>query len=195
MNEDSYDAIASQWVAERKQSNVSRLIIALAERATQRGRILDIGCGGGVPIASYLQTQGFTITGIDISGEMIELARENLGTGSALFQTDIVDYESSDEFDGIVAWDSLFHVPHASQRAVFQKICGLLAKGGWFLFTHVGADGEFEYQMMGKPFYYAGLAPDVLRSWLVEVGFKIDFFALDYREDDMRKGLVAIVWK
>ena len=54
---------------------------------------------------------------------------------------------------------------------------------------------EFEFQMMGKPFYYAGLAPDVLRNSLIEMRFKIDLFELDYQEEDMRKGLVAVVRK
>ena len=195
MNENSYDEISDAWVAERKQSNVSRLIVALVEKMTRKGRVLDIGCGGGVPIASYLQQQGFEITGIDISMRMIELARENLGTNATLIQTDILNYESSEDYDGIVAWDSLFHVPYASRFLVFRKIYGLLAKGGWFIFTHAGADGEFESHMMGKPFYYAGVAPDVLRNSLIEMGFEIELFELDYQEEDMKKGLVAVVRK
>ena len=49
--------------------------------------------------------------------------------------------------------------------------------------------------MMGKPFYYAGLAPDMLRNLLIEIGFEIEFFELDYQEEDTRKGLVAVVRK
>jgi hypothetical protein len=107
----------------------------------------------------------------------------------------MVDFDSSNEYDGIVAWDSLFHVPQASQLAVFQKIFKLLAKGGWFIFTHTEVDGAFEDEMMGKPLYYAGLAPEMLRGSLLEMGFKIEFFELDYREEDMSKGLVAIARK
>jgi 2-polyprenyl-3-methyl-5-hydroxy-6-metoxy-1,4-benzoquinol methylase len=78
MNHNSYEEIAVQWVADRKQSKVSCLLVALAQGAMPSRRILGLGCGGGAPIARYLQKQGFTITGIDSSQRRIALARENL---------------------------------------------------------------------------------------------------------------------
>jgi 2-polyprenyl-3-methyl-5-hydroxy-6-metoxy-1,4-benzoquinol methylase len=35
--------------------------------------ILDVGCGGGIPIAKYLVEKGFRVTGIDSSEKMIRL--------------------------------------------------------------------------------------------------------------------------
>jgi predicted TPR repeat methyltransferase len=191
----SYDEIAFRWTAERNRSEVSRLIVALAEELLPNGRILDLGCGSGIPIAIYLQKYGWSITGVDISARMIELARENLGDRATLIQADITEFDSTEEFHGIVAWDSLFHVPMTQQRATLEKIMRLLAKGGWFLFTHAGTEGEFECDMLGKRLYYAGISPEILRGWLLDMGCEIEFFAVDYREADMTKGRVAVVRK
>jgi hypothetical protein len=126
---------------------------------------------------------------------MLELARKNLGDSATLILADITKFDSAEEFHGIVAWDSLFHVPMMQQRATFEKIIRLLAKGGWFVFTHAGTEGEFECDMLGKRLYYAGVSPEVLRGWLVDLGCTIEFFAVEYREADMTKGRVAIVRK
>jgi trans-aconitate methyltransferase len=40
--------------------------------------ILDIGCGSGIPIASYIVGRGHAVTGVDGSPEMIALSRSNL---------------------------------------------------------------------------------------------------------------------
>ncbi len=41
-----------------------------------RGHVLDLGCGPGLD-AAYFIHQGFEVTGIDLSEEMLSLARKN----------------------------------------------------------------------------------------------------------------------
>src|SRR5271165_627955 len=48
----------------------------LQDRLPAAGRILDIGCGCGVPVARHLTSAGYQVTGVDISGVQIERARQ-----------------------------------------------------------------------------------------------------------------------
>ncbi len=41
--------------------------------------ILDLGCGNGKPIAEFLLKQGYKVTAVDASVEMLEKARVNSG--------------------------------------------------------------------------------------------------------------------
>ena len=55
--------------------------------------MLDVGCGAGVPITQTL-AQRFVVTGVDISGEMIQRARANVPQGSFI-HGDIMSVEIS----------------------------------------------------------------------------------------------------
>ena len=41
-------------------------------------RVLDVGCGTGIPTARQLVAAGWEVTGIDISPVMLDLARRNV---------------------------------------------------------------------------------------------------------------------
>lgn len=74
-----YDLIAERWsrdrnsLAFRERPYLDRFI----ELAAPGGRILDLGCGSGKPIARYLLDPGYRVTGVDASPEMLRFARKN----------------------------------------------------------------------------------------------------------------------
>lgn len=82
-----YDGFAARYAAE----NESSLLNAHYERPAMldlagdvRGRrILDAGCGSG-PLAEALLARGASVTGIDVSPAMIDLARRRLGPDADL---------------------------------------------------------------------------------------------------------------
>ena len=194
-NKDSYDKIALRWTDERKESFVSKLVIEFANEVKPFGRILDIGCGSGIPHAAYLCDKGFSLTGIDASEKMIDIARTN-NFRNAIFEVcDVLEYNPPGTFEGILAWDSLFHLPYHQQDGIYQRIADWLNKGGWFLFSHRGADGEIIDDMFGEKFYYSGLSTNTVRQLLTDAGFEIKIMIEDYEERDMQKGLVVIAKK
>jgi len=85
-------------------------------------RILDAGCGTGL-MAVDLARQGARVTAIDLSPNLIQLARErlpqDLGGGSVSFLAgDMLD-ERLGRFDHVVAMDSLIHYsPHQAMAAI-----------------------------------------------------------------------------
>jgi hypothetical protein len=60
-------------------------------------------------------------------------------------------------YDFISAWDSVWHVPLASQEAVWTKLLSSLSPGGVMILSSGGLDeaGEVQNAHMGVPMYHA----------------------------------------
>jgi 2-polyprenyl-3-methyl-5-hydroxy-6-metoxy-1,4-benzoquinol methylase len=190
INKASYNKISRQWAESRYTSFVSRLVIEFADRVKPNGTILDVGCGTGHPLGSYLSERGFKITGIDASESMINLARSS-GIKNAYFQvSDFFDFDTTDTFDGILAWDSFFHFPKDKQSAIYPRIAELLKPGGVLLFTHGNEAGEINGEMMGEPFYYSSLSKETLLGLLKENRIEVQAVYEDFKERDSDRALV-----
>jgi SAM-dependent methyltransferase len=154
----SYDTIASKWQEPQLQSNG----IAAFERALQftqaRRCALDIGCECSGRFIDRLLAAGFQVEGVDVSAQMIGLARAR-NPGVTLYRADIGRWAWPRAYDFILGWDSVWHVPLAEQRAVLEQMCAGLAPGGVLLFTLGGTDepGEKRDACMGPPMYTATL--------------------------------------
>ena len=76
-------------------------------------------------------------------------------------------------FDGLIAWDSFFHLTQDDQRRMFPVFARHSHPGSALMFTsgtgHGIAMGVFE----GEPLFHASLAPDEYRSLLAENGFAV----------------------
>ncbi len=68
--------ICKKWSEFHKNTSINQCIVDFANNLSPNSRVLDIGCGTGYPIALYLSKQGFQVTGIDISEEMIKQAQK-----------------------------------------------------------------------------------------------------------------------
>ena len=134
--------------------------------------VLDIGCGMGEPIARHLIERGCAVTGVDSSGPLIGLCRERF-PGQSWQVADMRDLALGRRFDGLIAWDSFFHLRHDDQRLMFPLFRQHAAEGAALLFTsgpgHSEAIGTFE----GEPLYHASLAPEEYRRLLSENGFAV----------------------
>ena len=70
---DGYDAIADpylEWAAQIEADPRDRMLVEFSARLEPGARVLDIGCGAGVPATRSLAAK-FVVTGLDISGEQI----------------------------------------------------------------------------------------------------------------------------
>ena len=112
------------------------------------------------------------MTGVDSSPTMIALCRERFSDGRWLV-ADMRALSLGRRFDGILAWDSFFHLSPDDQRAMFAVFRDHAAPGAALMFTsgpRVGvALGTFE----GEPLYHASLDPDEYRALLAAHGFAV----------------------
>ncbi len=72
----------------------------------KNSKVLDIGCGSTGRTIDEALNNGFEITGIDVSSEMIRIARDRHPTVDFVID-DFGNWSSPDCFDLIIAWDSL----------------------------------------------------------------------------------------
>jgi trans-aconitate methyltransferase len=151
--------------------------------STNRKKALDVGCGSGGRIITALLDAGFQVTGLDASPAMIKLAAAR-HPGSHFVHADICEWEPPEEYDAIVAWDSIFHVPYVAQRQVLARLCGALASGGVILFTAGGVDGEISGEMHGRNFYYSSLAEEEYLRILKDRGCKCILLERDQYPDE-----------
>jgi SAM-dependent methyltransferase len=164
-----YDKIASRWDAQIGNSTAGLQFVERAMRlAPFRGKALDVGCGSGGRIITTLVAAGFQVVGLDISAAMIELAKAHHSDLDFICD-DVCEWVPQEQYDVILAWDSIFHVPYASQSRVIRKLCGTLTHGGVILFTAGGIDGEITGEMYDERFYYSSLADEDYLRLLAEM--------------------------
>jgi SAM-dependent methyltransferase len=168
-----YERHAAAWHRRRHPAAsleagwLNRFISRLAAGA----EVLDIGCGTGEPIASWLAAQGFAVTGVDSSSAMLVHARERLPAHTWL-QADMRTLRLGQRFAGVLAWDSFFHLDCDDQRAMFGVFADHAASGAPLMFTSGPAHGEAIGDFEGEPLFHASLAPAEYRALLAQHGFE-----------------------
>ena len=101
-------------------------------------RVVDLGCGAGVPATRELADHGLQVIGVDFSAVQLRRARR-LVPAARLIQADMSAFQLRPaSTDAVVSFYALIHVPVADQRALFPRIRDWLRPGGYFLAT-VGA--------------------------------------------------------
>lgn len=141
-------------------------------RVGEKGTILDIGCGNGVPIAEHFIQLGYQLTGVDGAPGMLTRAQQAFPDQRWL-HLDMRQMALNETFDGLIAWDSFFHLSPDDQRQMFPIFARHSQPGSVLMFTS-GTDngiamGEFE----GEPLYHASLSPDEYRQRLADNGFAV----------------------
>lgn len=135
----SYDTLASyyaEWIrGELGERPLDRgLLAGFAELVTATGNttVADIGCGPG-RVTTYLAGLGLAATGIDLSPEMIAMARRDhpdlpFEVGSML---DLDRTDSS--LGGVLAWYSIIHISDELLPTAFGEFFRVLVPGGYLL--------------------------------------------------------------
>jgi 2-polyprenyl-3-methyl-5-hydroxy-6-metoxy-1,4-benzoquinol methylase len=156
---DRYDRIAQWWQTQHQESRYGLKALARAIRyAPNRQVAIDIGCGSSGRFIQVLLEQGFQVEGLDISAEMVKLARQ-LHPAIAFDQEDVCTWQPSKSYSLIVAWDSTFHLPLEMQAPVTGKLCNALAPNGVLMFTCGGGAGQSAIagSFQGQDFEYSTL--------------------------------------
>lgn len=142
------------------------------EIAGQDASILDVGCGSGMPLAAHLAGRGARVTGVDSSPELLAAFARNVPGGEAIL-CDMRALRFGRQFQGVLAWDSLFHLTQADQRAMLPRLAAHAAPGAALMFNSGPADGIAIGQFGGEPLFHASLAPEAYRDLLRREGFTL----------------------
>jgi trans-aconitate methyltransferase len=134
--------------------------------------VLDLGCGSGSPVARHLAAHGCKVTGIDSSPTMISLCQSRL-PDHAWIVGDMRRLSLAQSFQGILAWDSFFHLNHDDQRKMFGVFSAHAAPGAVLMFNAGPRHGEAVGAYRGDPLYHASLDPAEYAKLLAGIGFEI----------------------
>jgi cyclopropane fatty-acyl-phospholipid synthase-like methyltransferase len=184
---DLYRRHAAEWDAARRGSgwNDRVWIEAFTKQLARGGHVLDLGCGGGEPVARFLIDRGLRVTGVDSSPEMIALASTRMSDQEWIV-ADMRRLTLDRRFDAILAWDSYFHLAHDAQRAMFA-IFDTHASDDAVLMFNTGPDHSDAIStstFKDAQLYHASLAPAEYRALLDRAGFKV----VDHIANDARSG-------
>jgi len=138
----------------------------------QSASILDIGCGTGQPIARYLIESGYDVTGIDSSPALIGMCKDRFPDQEWIV-TDMRELSLDRRFDGILAWDSFFHLSPEDQRPKFPIFHRHARPQAALMFTSGHLHGETISTFQGEPLYHGSLDGAEYRSLLDENGFEV----------------------
>ena len=186
-----YEKHAREWDADRRAADWNdrpwheRFAASLRPGAS----VLDLGCGSGSPIAQYLVECGLRITGVDASPSLISLCRQRLPEQEWIVE-DMRSLALARRYDGVLAWDSFFHLKPDDQRRMFAIFSRHAADLAILMFNSGPDYGEAIGAYRGDPIYHASLSSTEYRTLLGAIGFEVVAHAVE----DWRTGGGRTVW-
>ncbi|MET8637666.1 class I SAM-dependent methyltransferase [Streptomyces sp. NPDC004680] len=178
----SYDVMAVEY-AEKVGSDLDAkpldraLLAAFAElaQAGGNGAVADVGCGPG-QVTAVLHRLGLNAFGIDLSPEMIAVARRTypdlrFEVGSML----ALDLPQA-SIGGLLAYYSIIHIPWQRRSEVFFEFHRVLAPGGQLMLVfQVGDDRGHRAEAFGKAICvdWYRQQPDEIAGLLRHAGFEV----------------------
>jgi len=175
-----YDAVAEDYAAhfgdELDGKPLDRALLAALIEQTESGMpIADLGCGPG-HVAAWLAQHGATAVGIDLSPEMVAVARRD--HPEVEFRVgDLLSLPAADaEFGGIVACYSIIHLEPAELAVAFAEMRRVVRPGGLLLVSfHAGTEVRHRSQWWGHDVEldFRFLEPDVVARELERAGFVV----------------------
>lgn len=186
-----YETKAQGWDRRRPRALHERAWLErFRARLPEGGGVLDIGCGAGEPVARYLREAGYSVTGVDYSAPMIELAKARLPDARWIVG-DMRALALGETFDGVIGWDSFFHLTMEEQRAALPLLAAHLAAGGALLLTVGPEAGETTGMVEGEAVYHGSLDFEEYREILAREGFRDIVFAAEDPDCDFHSVLLA----
>lgn len=176
---EKYDKIARVWEEEHRNSEYGIWQIEKAiSYCENKKTALDVGCGCGGRITELLVKEGFSITGIDASTEMIKIAKQKYPEIN-FFHADICEWQSDKKFDLITAWDSIFHLSYNEHKPVLIKLTSFLNPKGIIIYTFGDDTGEHYSDWHNDSFRYSSIGINENIKTLIENNNEIKHLELD----------------
>jgi len=170
-----YDKIASDYYKHRDLNKFDDLLENFVDLIPKKAQVLDAGCGAGIPASRFLVDKGLTVTGIDISDSMLEMARNNV-PNAVFLKKDMKELDfDENSFEGIISVYALFHIPKEDHSTIFEKFYDILKSGGILLINTSINESEGISNFFGVPMFWSNYNPKKTLELVKSVGFSIIF--------------------
>ncbi|MFI5808800.1 class I SAM-dependent methyltransferase [Streptomyces sp. NPDC051561] len=173
-----YDALSLRYdEVYEADSKYRSWVESLKVRLEDGSRVLDLGCGSGVPVVRDLAEAGHRVTGVDISEMQIRRARE-LVPRADFIRADATSLDFPAEFfDAVVSLYALIHVPLEEQRSLLKAVASWLRPGGWFLRStgqHGWTGTDENWLGSGVAMWWSHADASAHRAWITARGLTVE---------------------
>ncbi len=140
----------------------------------------DIGCGTG-RLEPYLAARGLSPRGIDLSPEMIRVARRDYPDfGFEVADLRKLPFEDA-SLAGVVCWYSLMYLPPSDRPVAFGELARVVKPGGFLATAFKAGDSQVRRggrgANLGVEFDVYWLSPSEMEQRVVDAGFSTVFSA------------------
>lgn len=169
-----YNAIAEKYAGLRSEDTEDiKLLEELVKRLPRGAKVLDAGCGSGVPITRFL-AKFFDVTGVDFSQEQIRRARQLVPEATFLCEdlTKLAFADSS--YDAICSYYAIIHIPRDRHRGLMKSFHRMLRPRGLALLQMGATDTPEDLaDYHGVDMYWSHYDAETNRKMVEESGFDI----------------------
>lgn len=175
-----YERNSGKFDSDRRKSFTERAWLdRFIQPLPKGGRILDLGCGAGEPVSRHLIDKGFMISGVDVSPKMVGLCRTRFPRHRWI-NADMRRVAMDGFYDGVLAWDSLYHLRGGEQAAMIERIGAWLTPTGRALFNTGPPKNASSANSGIDALYQEALAPHEYREAFV----RAELVEIDHRAED-----------
>ena len=155
------------------------------EKLPEKGRVLDLGCGTGLPYAWHLVGNGFEVLGVDLSEEMVKVASRNV-PGAKFIQLSMSEIPYWDEFHGVISSFSMLLLSPDMFKETASRVHSALVDGGHFYLAlnepasiSDDPDSDVIVNIMGQDMYSRAYTVQEIESVFKPLGFSLVRFNRD----------------
>ncbi|MFD9358061.1 class I SAM-dependent methyltransferase [Streptomyces sp. NPDC060031] len=170
-----FDALAERYEEAFGQVPAQREALDwLTARLPRGARVLDVGSGTGRPTAEALAAAGCAVTGIDVSREMVALARARVPR-ARFEQADVRTYTpAEDGFEAVCSFFPLLMMDQPEVAAALGRMASWVAPGGYFVMATVPGDiRNLDIEWMGHRVTVSSLSTEDHLTTLAAAGLEV----------------------
>lgn len=173
-----YSQIAKKYHAQRKTYPSKALLKKFSKSLPNNSKILDLGCGAGVPVARFLAKK-FKVTGVDFAQGMLKLARVNVPSAKFV-KMDITKMKFKPKsFDGAVSFYAIIHITRQKHAGIYKKLHTILKSGANVLINASGTDRNgwegYAKDYLGVKMFWSFYGPKKTSRIIQRAGFVISW--------------------
>ena len=158
LNKKAWNNVAEKYNT-AKYSKQNPAIEFFCRELPEKGSILDIGSGTGLPFAKLFLEKDFNYLGVDISSQMIKIARKNVPLAK-FEEKSMTDLNYDKEFDGVFShYSMLLLSPQLFKDVAKRVVKSLKGKGLFYLSLNeprvkdADLDEDVYCEIMGETMY------------------------------------------
>ena len=178
LNKEAWNRVAKKYETEFHGKKNS-LFEFFCNNLPKGGSVLDLGAGTGIPYAELFVERGFKVLGIDISAEMVKIARKNVPKAKFL-EMSMTDINYENEFYGVFSSYTMLLLNPPLFKETAEKIACSLKKGG-LLYLSLnepwveGEDLEKDtiIEILGEKMYSRAYTKEEILNVFIPLGMKL----------------------